>query len=304
MRDSYLAIPIRGLTGRLLDRRYGAGKKLAGVLYLHRIGDNRMGGMSRRNFISFRRLCGDAGLKNVVIVTTMWSAPAAAADRAREEKREAQLAGSELFFKHAVEKGARMARHDGGAASARALLRMLLQGEEKALRVQEEMVEEKKPLARTEVGEGLQGFLEEKAAAHRKDMEQVKEQYREETDDVRGKVQETVKEIDETREAIVELQKELAEVLANLRQQLEQVNSQLQQLSRVRADIDTKMQALAMAIGGVVVRPGTRRVVVTMRRNTAERESAQPAEAKPSAGTEPAPKAASSSSDGGYCTVQ
>ena len=40
--------------------------KLSGVIYMHRISDFKMGGISRRNFHMFRSLCGEKTLKNVV----------------------------------------------------------------------------------------------------------------------------------------------------------------------------------------------------------------------------------------------
>jgi hypothetical protein len=43
--------------------------KLSGLIYVHRISDVLMGGISSRNFRMFRKLCGDDTLKNVVIVT-------------------------------------------------------------------------------------------------------------------------------------------------------------------------------------------------------------------------------------------
>jgi hypothetical protein len=72
---------------------YENGKKLAGVIYIHRISDIRMSGISTRNFNMFRQLCGDSTLKNVVMLTNMWG------DVTREvgEAREADLASQDLF---------------------------------------------------------------------------------------------------------------------------------------------------------------------------------------------------------------
>jgi len=52
--------------------RYEKDVKLSGILYLHRITDNRMGGAPQRNLRMFGRLCGDEPAKKVVFVTTMW----------------------------------------------------------------------------------------------------------------------------------------------------------------------------------------------------------------------------------------
>ena len=45
--------------------------RLAGLLYLHRISDNRVAGSSLRYFRLFQQLCGD-DFSNIVLTTTMW----------------------------------------------------------------------------------------------------------------------------------------------------------------------------------------------------------------------------------------
>ncbi|KAG8684824.1 hypothetical protein FRC08_013466, partial [Ceratobasidium sp. 394] len=58
-----------------LSTTYENGYRLTGIIYLHRITDGRMGGISRRTFKIFRELCGQKTLGNVLIVTNMWSDP-------------------------------------------------------------------------------------------------------------------------------------------------------------------------------------------------------------------------------------
>lgn len=42
-----------------LNRVYQNNVRLAGILYLHRIGDNRLGGTAMKNLRMFKKLCGD-----------------------------------------------------------------------------------------------------------------------------------------------------------------------------------------------------------------------------------------------------
>ena len=80
--------------------RYESGSQLAGIIYVHRISDDRFSGISVRNFKMFQKLCGDSTLKNVILVTNMWG-------RVEEdvgEAREKELA--EVYFAPALEKGA------------------------------------------------------------------------------------------------------------------------------------------------------------------------------------------------------
>ena len=46
--------------------------KLSGLIYLHRITDNRMPGSATRNLSMMLKLVGEENLKNVVLVTSRW----------------------------------------------------------------------------------------------------------------------------------------------------------------------------------------------------------------------------------------
>ncbi|KAG8942194.1 hypothetical protein FRC03_003535, partial [Tulasnella sp. 419] len=56
-----------------LELAHRGGKRLNGLLYLHRITDIRVSGMSHRNMKLFNKLCGKESMKNVVLCTTMWN---------------------------------------------------------------------------------------------------------------------------------------------------------------------------------------------------------------------------------------
>ena len=136
---------------------------------MHRITDNKMGGPSRRNFHIFRNLCGDAGLRNVLLVTNMWSK----VDADEGEARERELASKEKFFKPALDRGARMLRHDGSQASAHAILRNLVGLEPSTLLVQDEMVNQEKDLAHTTAGADIMRELKEQAERHAEALEDL-----------------------------------------------------------------------------------------------------------------------------------
>jgi hypothetical protein len=136
---------------------------------MHRITDNKMGGPSRRNFHIFRNLCGDAGLQNVLLVTNMWSK----VDPDEGEARERELASKEKFFKPALDRGARMLRHDGSQASSHAILRHLVGLEPSTLLVQDEMVNQEKDLAHTTAGADIMRELKEQAERHTEALEDL-----------------------------------------------------------------------------------------------------------------------------------
>ena len=59
---------------------------ISGILYFHRITDNRVGGVATKNMRLFRKICGDAGLSHVLLCTTMWDIVAPSTGEAREHE--------------------------------------------------------------------------------------------------------------------------------------------------------------------------------------------------------------------------
>ena len=150
--------------------RYKKGVKLSGVIYIHRISDFRMGGSSSRNFKLFRNLCGDDALKNSVVVTNMRGD----VDLKKGEKREAEL--RDKFFKPAIDKGAQLLRHDNTAKTAHDILRYLIHNRPLPLRIQIELVDEKKRLLETVAGEELNRELLELTRRQEVEIRQLQEE--------------------------------------------------------------------------------------------------------------------------------
>lgn len=85
----------------------------------------------------FRNLCGEDTLCKVVITTTMWDQ----IDLTLGEERERELIDKDVFFKPAIEKGARLARHNNTLESAQAIIRTIIQSPNTTitLKIQDEL---------------------------------------------------------------------------------------------------------------------------------------------------------------------
>jgi hypothetical protein len=129
-----------------------------------------MGGISTRNFRLFRQLCGDTTLKNVVIVTNMWGEVSEEVGTARE----VELANNDKFFKPALAKGARMLRHANNPESVRNVLRAIINNHPLPLRIQREMVDQKKDIFQTAAGAELNRELLLLKERHEDDMKQLR----------------------------------------------------------------------------------------------------------------------------------
>jgi hypothetical protein len=91
--------------------------QLAGIIYVHRITDNRMTNTLLRNLTVIRNICGDEPLRNVTIMTTFWDRedPKTAAKREREMLEKADWWG------YMMEKGAKSRRFFNTEESAHAI---------------------------------------------------------------------------------------------------------------------------------------------------------------------------------------
>jgi len=200
--------------------RYESGTKLAGLLYFHRISDVKMGGVSTRNFKMFRKLCGETTLKNVVVVTNMWGG----VDLGVGERREAELGGSDDFFKPALAKGAQMARHENTADSAQRILRLILHNHPLPLRIQVELVVEGKGVFNTDAGGELNQELnaqirknEEDVHTLREEMQQaIKDKDEETRDELEGVIKKVEEDNQKPREETRRLQHGIQSVAVGL----------------------------------------------------------------------------------------
>ena len=145
---------------------------LSGILYFHRISDLKMGGTQTRNFRMFRTLCGDVALRNVVIVTNMWSR----VEPEVGEAREVELRTEDIFFKPALVRGTNMARHENTKLSAEAIIRLLIDKPPLPLQIQEELVVQRKDIADTTAGRELNQELNNEIKKHREDIRTLTEE--------------------------------------------------------------------------------------------------------------------------------
>lgn len=154
---------------------------LSGVLYLHRITDNRIGHIAAKNIRMFSKFCGPHVMSNVVLCTTMWEE----VDPAVGESREQELCAT--FWKEMIAAGARVMRHDGTEESALEVVRELLPLPPIVLQLQDELVNHRLSLPDTaagqEIGRELAGAME----AHKLEMTRLHEELSKAQDrDIRG----------------------------------------------------------------------------------------------------------------------
>ncbi|KAI0955765.1 hypothetical protein AcV7_006342 [Taiwanofungus camphoratus] len=148
-------------------------KRLNGIIYLYRITDNRMSGTALRNFRLFLELCGKSFLPNTAIVLNMWN----------EVNEEIRLSRREelrsIFFKAALDAGARMFTHDNHVDSSHTILRYLAAKRPRLLQIQKELVDQRKHVCETKAGIALLGDLAEKERKHQLQLRELSKELEE-----------------------------------------------------------------------------------------------------------------------------
>ncbi|KAG8741201.1 hypothetical protein FRC10_003195 [Ceratobasidium sp. 414] len=150
---------------------YSNDVKITGLLYMHRITDNRFGGAGRRNFRMFRKMCGADSLKNVVVVTNMWSQPPTETEMARE----IELREGEDFFQDILSEGAQMVRHsERTRESAFDVIRCVLGKKPVVPEISRQIIDEKMSLEDTDAGHALGEEIAQALKRGREEIERLK----------------------------------------------------------------------------------------------------------------------------------
>ncbi|KAJ3500689.1 hypothetical protein NMY22_g19180 [Coprinellus aureogranulatus] len=187
---------------------------LGGVLYLHSINLNRFSGTARRNLDIFKRLCGEAALDKVVLVTTQWSRGSSAELETREKELKdvhwKDLLGSEDGQGGAtvMRLGDREGKGEGGSAWAivgtvlkkldQRLSRTML---DDVLQIQEELVKKKKSVKETEAAYELRKQLKE-ALRIQEELMELEESAADGSEGTEAKIKEKEAQLREMQQAI------------------------------------------------------------------------------------------------------
>lgn len=147
-----------------------------GIIYLHRIADNRMSGSSKSNIDMFKALCGYSTYSNVAIATTFWNQQ----ERRTFAQREAELKDNPGFFGGIISEGARLFRHGELGQdvqqlrdSAHTIVRHVVAQSRLApvvLLIQHELVDEHKALEQTAAGIVIAGELSKVAESYKRQL--------------------------------------------------------------------------------------------------------------------------------------
>ncbi|RMJ09886.1 hypothetical protein CDV36_010488 [Fusarium kuroshium] len=206
-----------------LSQIYRKDVKLAGIVYLHRITDNRVRGSSMKNLKMFQQLCGDEAFGHVILATSMWDTLEEASKDVGDQ-REQELMSRAEFWGTMYKSGSQVARWLGNEQSAQSIVGKIIEVHDKAgeavLKIQQEMVNEDKDLDETAAGREVQREI---AAA-------------------KAQLQEEIKELREMQEDMIKQSNEkLAQEFATQRQRIEK---QLKDANEAQSSLKISLETL------------------------------------------------------------
>ena len=142
---------------------------MTGLLYFHRISDNRMAGNPLRNLRIFEKLCGK-DFNKIVLTTTMWDK----VDETTGATRERELIQD--YWQTMIARGSTVRRFLYNRDSAFGILAPILEelNKKNALLLQKEMTDLGLKLNQTTAGRTLFSELEELITHHQKTLENIR----------------------------------------------------------------------------------------------------------------------------------
>ena len=163
---------------RLPYRSCASRFRLAGLLYFHRISDNRMAGTSLKNFHLFEQLCGK-DFRNIVLTTTMWDDVDEPVGAAREQEL------MKDYWRPMLERGSSVKRFLYTPESAFDILASIFDDvtERNPLLIRKEMNDSGLLLKETSAGKLLKMELGELAARNQEALERIRRELRDPTVD-------------------------------------------------------------------------------------------------------------------------
>ncbi|KAK6543826.1 hypothetical protein TWF694_000556 [Orbilia ellipsospora] len=265
--DSYMSdFEILESLTRELAQIYTAARPLTGIIYVHDVSKEKMGGTSYKSLQTFQKLVGDTSLKNVVLVTTHWRTFFYSAQEQREEELR------RTFWASMIARGSGIVRHDGSRKSTLRIVQELLNRKPVTIKIVDEMVNDGMRFEQTEAGstvkEGLdilgqkldynvqalneeiydlrtkQKQIEEAAALEKKMLE---EQWKKSSQDQRGDVEKKMK-ILEAR--LAEQMRELNSQLLNIQKEKEGMQTHIDELKRANKVLQDKLDEREQNIKG------------------------------------------------------
>jgi hypothetical protein len=223
---------------------YAAGRFIDGLVYLHRISDNRMTGTAKQNINMFKEFVGGDNLSAITVATTMWK------EGEMEDglHREQELLEQPTYFGEIIDGGGRMLRHgpfkdddddDDERMSALSIVSHVLKKARTrdghlVLQIQRELIDERKPLGETRAGIVLSAQVQAAREGYERDLRELQDDWRAQLEKRDSEVRQNYEEVErELKAKVAEKDIEVQALAVNFVRMHEQEEDRvLQQIDR------------------------------------------------------------------------
>ncbi|KAJ0289333.1 hypothetical protein Brms1b_001138 [Colletotrichum noveboracense] len=236
---------------------YKKGTRLTGVIYMHRITDNRVSGSSGRSINMFKKLCGDDAYKHVVLTTSMWGDEE---NDAAKVRRETELKADEGFWGLMRSGGSKVMRWKNDRSSASAVVEHLLECRQiyglPTLQIQRELVEENRDLEDTSAGQEVGRELLEARKKMLQDVQDLKKEHKdalrmgdyelaEKLQDQKQEMESKLRKAEEAQKALrVDLEQLLREKTEEFEKKQKELRDQVAEADDLAAKRDKELKKL------------------------------------------------------------
>ncbi|KAF5351062.1 hypothetical protein D9756_008436 [Leucocoprinus leucothites] len=237
------------------EQVYRRGLEISGILYLHRITDDRMGRTPRKNLELFKKVCGEDYFPLMVLVTTMWP-ESSNEDEAVFSERETQL--KKDCWEDIIRHPAQVQRFRGTHTSAWNILEEVFtfagtRQQRKILEIQQEIVDFSKRVPDTSAGQQLHGMMEELVGKQSDLVRRLQDQLSKTSDpDTQHAIMSGLKNLKQQREKV---RKDIRRMDPSLAERMRRMNRLLdERSSQLRRHTRNQLHALRQRFGEFVRR--------------------------------------------------
>jgi GTP-binding protein EngB required for normal cell division len=246
-----------------LVNTYKAKILLHGIIYLHRITDNRMTGAAKTNKETFQELCGQDALKKVILATTMWDEFKNLTKYKQAETREKELKQRQEFWGYMLEKGSSYHRYENTRESAQDIVNSLAKHNEPIVTaLQKEIVDDHRTLIETSAGHILHDDIIKVQEGYEKRIEKMEKDMKKTIDvETRSALQEereryeqmieeaksSTRALDVTMGALVERDELINQMQRQMEMQQVEHQSQLRRLEQRQLQVQEENNELERA---------------------------------------------------------
>jgi len=214
---------------------------VTGVLFLHRITDNKFSPTASRISNMLKSLCGDEAMRHVMLCTTMWDKVSAEEGGDRFDELCSTGSWEEMISKGANTGQISNISHDAQGDAENIVSELITNAQPVELAIQDEMINHNMSVAETGAGQVLTEHLREVREAAEREMQEIRENMRKQNAEAAAKAKEALlaqeREVERLKRVTEEQTRAARASAERIRQEQEKAEREMEELrDRMRTE--------------------------------------------------------------------